>query len=315
MSKNKYIEFCNIENGIPIFSQPWYLDIFCGSNQWDVIIIEKNNEIIASMPYYYLDNDIQMPRLTQNMGPFIKNAELKTDKILTIEKEICNQLISNLPEFKNFHQNFSPKITNWLPFYWKGFKQTTRYTYVLENIKNKDVIYKNFRENLKRDIKKASKNLKIRTDLPIEVIFDLLNKTFERQNIPNPYPFSSLKLLDQKAQSNNQILKIFALDEQNNVHSAVLIVWDRERAYYLISGSDPDFRGSGANSLLIWESIKFCSEFIDIFDFEGSMIEPIEHFVRGFGATQVPYFSVTKNNYNKKEEFLMKVFSKIQSYL
>jgi hypothetical protein len=45
------------------------------------------------------------------------------------------------------------------------------------------------------------------------------------------------------------------------------------------------------------------------------MIEPIEHFVRGFGATQVPYFSVTKNNYNKKEEFLMKVFSKIQSYL
>jgi hypothetical protein len=31
-----------------------------------------------------------------------------------------------------------------------------------------------------------------------------------------------------------------------------------------------------------------------VFDFEGSMLEPIEHFVRAFGGRQTPYFSVSK---------------------
>jgi hypothetical protein len=32
------------------------------------------------------------------------------------------------------------------------------------------------------------------------------------------------------------------------------------------------------------------------FDFEGSMIEPVEKFFRAFGATQMPYFQVKKTN-------------------
>ena len=31
-----------------------------------------------------------------------------------------------------------------------------------------------------------------------------------------------------------------------------------------------------------------------MFDFEGSMLEPVEHFVRGFGGRQTPFFSVWK---------------------
>ena len=34
----------------------------------------------------------------------------------------------------------------------------------------------------------------------------------------------------------------------------------------------------GATSLLMYESIKFASTKVDCFDFEGSMIEPIERF-------------------------------------
>jgi len=33
-----------------------------------------------------------------------------------------------------------------------------------------------------------------------------------------------------------------------------------------------------------------------MFDFEGSVRQPIERFFRGFGCCQVPYFSVTKMN-------------------
>ena len=33
-------------------------------------------------------------------------------------------------------QNFHYGITDWLPFYWEGYRQTTRYTYMLKDIRN-----------------------------------------------------------------------------------------------------------------------------------------------------------------------------------
>jgi len=43
----------------------------------------------------------------------------------------------------------------------------------------------------------------------------------------------------------------------------------------------------------MWHAIQFASTVSTIFDFEGSMIEPVERFFRGFGAVQTPYFSLT----------------------
>jgi len=57
-------------------------------------------------------------------------------------------------------------------------------------------------------------------------------------------------------------------------------------------GADPRLRSSGAQSLLFWEAIKLASEKNLKFDFEGSMIEPIERVFRAFGATQVPYLQL-----------------------
>jgi hypothetical protein len=43
----------------------------------------------------------------------------------------------------------------------------------------------------------------------------------------------------------------------------------------------------------MWEAIKFASTVTKRFDFEGSMIEPVERFFRAFGAKQTPYFALT----------------------
>jgi len=88
------------------------------------------------MPYYvtrkYGLKLIQMPPLTQTMGPYIKYPDgQKYDTRLSREREIMNYFIDHLPKFDGFTVQFSKKITNWLPFYWRGFKQTTRYTYVI----------------------------------------------------------------------------------------------------------------------------------------------------------------------------------------
>jgi len=67
---------------------------------------------------------------------------------------------------------------------------------------------------------------------------------------------------------------------------------DTSYAYYLLGGADPRLRSSGAQSLLFWEAIKLASRKNLKFDFEGSMIEPIERVFRAFGAVQVPYLQI-----------------------
>jgi hypothetical protein len=76
------------------------------------------------------------------------------------------------------------------------------------------------------------------------------------------------------------------------VHAVAYAVWDDKAAYYVLGGGEPDLRNSGATSLLVWELIMRAREVTDVFDFEGSMMEPLERFFRAFGGRQTPYLHV-----------------------
>ena len=43
-NKEKYKELCKA-NDVPLFSQYYWLDAVCGSNNWDVIVVEENDYI------------------------------------------------------------------------------------------------------------------------------------------------------------------------------------------------------------------------------------------------------------------------------
>ena len=109
----------------------------------------------------------------------------------------------------------------------------------------------------------------------------------------------------------NNCCKIFlAKDIDHNIHSGIFLVWTKKTVYYLIGGSNPEYRNSESMSLLMWESIKFASSFVDEFDFEGTMVESIERFIRGFGAAQSPYFQLTKVS----PKFLKPLYEDVNDY-
>ena len=101
----------------------------------------------------------------------------------------------------------------------------------------------------------------------------------------------------------------FAVDAQERVHAACYLVWTKKYAYYIMGGGDSDLRSSGAAAYVLWEAIKFAAGVSEVFDFEGSMIEPVERFVRCFGALQRPYFSVTRNEIKVRDRILWKLNS------
>lgn len=301
--KIKYRDLCKTEHTIPIFSKDWWLDAVCGEKNWDVILIKKGGNIVASLPYRMSKmhgyNVITMPSLTQAMGPWIKYPEnQKLASKLSYEEKLLTSLINKLPKTALFRQNFHHTVTNWLPFYWKAFSQTTRYTYILDDLSDTKKLWKNLQSNIRKEINKASKrfNLKIKYDLDIDRFLELNEMVFERQKLKPPYSRDFVKRLHSACVEHNAQKIIYTEDQNRRVYAAVYIVWDKMSAYYLMGGSNPIMRVSGANSMCMWNAIIFASQITKLFDFEGSMIQPIERFFRSFGAKQKPYSQITKFN-------------------
>jgi hypothetical protein len=280
-----------------IFDQPWWLDAVA-PGAWSEIVIENDGRPAARLPYVFRRRRglriVTQPALTQTLGPWVASSEARYARRLGTEKHSMNELLDRLPPFDLFLQNFSPAVTNWLPFYWAGFSGTTRYTYRIEDLTDLDAVWSGFLPNIRTDIRKSSRQVEVRSGLPVEGLWPLIAETFTRQGAAPPYCPALLQRLDAACTGRDAGRAFFAVDAHERTHAAIYVVWDTRTAYYLIGARKDEFAHAGATSLLLWEAIKFASAVTRVFDFEGSMIEPVERFFRAFGAQQVPYFQVWK---------------------
>ena len=287
----------------PIFHESWWLDAIAGPGNWGESVVCENDIVIARL-HWFSETKLgftllTQPPLTQSLGPSFDPLILGNDsaKKFGIEKKLTEELLEKLPEHDYFQQNFSIKINNWLPWYWKGYEQTTRYTYILKNITDLDRVWDGMQSSTRRQVRKAKKRgVEIVSDLSIDLFIELHEKTFYRQNKKLPYSKNLIAQLDGACEKKGARKIFFAQDQKSNLHAAVYLVWNKDSAWYLMGGGDPIYRDSGAYSLALWEAIKFASTVTKSFDFEGSMIEPIERFFRGFGGFPTPYFQVKKTN-------------------
>jgi hypothetical protein len=298
--RNQYRSFCSIESSVPIFSKGWWLDAVCGEDNWDVIIIKKGEDIVATLPYYLIKGrlftTIGMPSLTQTLGPWLRVSKTKYADILSEQKKLMTEIINQLPPFDYFFQNFHYSITNWLPFYWKGFSQTTRYTYIIEDISTLENVWNNFSYAKIKNIKKAEKTVTVNFDLSAKDFYNNHRMTLAKQGEEISYSWDLFERIYNAGYAHDAAKTIYATDNEGNIHAALFVIWDSQSAYDLISTIDPDFRNSGAATLLVKEIIKYVSTRTEKFDFEGSMIEGVENSFRQFGAIQKPYFSVFKTD-------------------
>jgi hypothetical protein len=299
--RDKYRKFSERHAGIPLFSRGWWLDGVAGETGWDVALVERGGTIVAALPYIAKRRlrlrIVTQPPLTQSLGPWLADSDVRSSTRLAFEKDAMGELVAQLPQYDRFVQNWHYSRTNWLPFYWQGFRQTTKYTYVLKDLSDQAALWSGLQANIRGDIRKAESRyaLRVREDLPLSNFVALNRMTFSRQGKSLPYSETLVRSLDNSCVRRGARKILIAVDEQGRPHAGVYIVWSERSAYYLIGGGDPELRSSGATSLCMWEAIKFASTVAQQFDFEGSMLEPVERFFRAFGAEQVPYFNVYKN--------------------
>ena len=312
-NKERYREFYKSHPDICVFSAPWWLDAVAG-NAWDVILIEDSGSIIASFPYVYTKRKlgikkIEMPQLTQKLGPyFVYKENMSYSHKIKYEHSLYQKIIDNLPYYDEFHINFDQYYKNWLSFYWSGFSQSTLYSYRLTEIKDYETLFKNFANYKRQKIKKGKNLFTVKYDLLANDFYDYFLGAIKTRDVVIGFSFELFMSIYNAVYAANQGKVFYCIDSANNIHAVALIVWDNTTAYYLIGMRKPEYTNSGGTEFLIFEVIKYVSQFVDIFDFEGSMIKGVEEAYRYFGTQQTEYYSISKVN-NK----LLKLYRALRS--
>jgi hypothetical protein len=303
LSKEKYRELCRIEGSIPIFSKDWWMDAVCGEDNWEVLVVERNGEIVASMPFFmrykYGLRIITQPKLTQTNGVWIKYPHNQSiSKKLSYEMELMNEIINQIERLKvdYFCQNWHYSLTNWQPFYWKGFQQTTRYTFVLDDLTDLGSTFGGFSKVVRKNINRAKREAIIYDTNDIEKFYEMNKKVFGRQGINIPYSFQLISQLDAVCRENTARKIFCAEDSEGRLNAMLYLVWDENSAYLLASGTEPELRDANFKTLLVWKAIEFASKVTNKFDFEGSMIKPIAEYFAKFGGKPKPYFQVSRGS-------------------
>jgi len=298
-NKDDYAALCAKDDSLGLFMQPWWLDAVCGPEKWDVALVKKGDDVQGALPYAvkrkYGLTILATPPLTQCLGPWVKDTGAKYNKRLSHEKDVMQGLIAALPKAPLIYTSWPWRMTNWLPFYWAGFRQTTRYTYVIEDLSDHEAMWANLGENARNEIRKAqSRGVAVVEDAGLDDYLAINAKSYERQQMDVPYDEALVRRLDAACAARGARTILIAKDGEGRVHAGLYLVHDRHSTYYLMGGGDPELRGNGGSSLLMWHALKQAGRQSRIFDFEGSMIEPIERYMRSFGAVQKAYFTVYK---------------------
>ncbi len=267
----------NAINGT-VYAMSWYLDIV--SPGWEALV---NNDYSIAMPLpkknKYGFKYLSQPFYSQQLGVFSINEIKKSD---------FYQFLDKIPyKFYRLQLNSS----NCFDFP----KEALRLNYILKLNKPYDKLQREYGKNCKRNVKKLeSKNQKLVNNTSPEKFLEFVETNLAFKPIKGVMPV--LKSIIRKSFENGSGKIISTIDDSSNkILAAVFIIIWKNRFYYLMPASSEKGKEYNSMFLLVDKLIQQHSESNKIVDFEGSSIEGVARFYKGFGAT-CEYYPILNQN-------------------
>ncbi len=270
------------DNGL-IYATAGYLDAM--AKQWDALVL---GDYEAVMPLtwnkkwgiYYL---YQAP-FTACLGLFGKN----------ISAELLEEFLQQIPsKFK--YWDISLNQGNY--FLLQNFNLVQRMNFVLHLDKPYENLYAAYRDNIKRNIKKAEKlNCFIKKNIAVDEVIAL--SAFQSKSFSNltDEDFSRFKNLYLNLYKHGQAITYGVCNAAGELLSSCVFYFFKNRAYYILVGNHPNGKTIGASHALIDAFIKDHAAQDLILDFEGSDIANLAFFYSSFGASEEKYVALKQNN-------------------
>lgn len=296
-----YDAFCERTN-VPLFARSFWLDAVCPGT-WNVIFSKRGNTVAAALPYHFKRKFglrfLLQPQLTQFTGiQFDYALTGKTDyNRRTFARKCVDDVLAQLRElhFAYMQLCFQHGFTDWLPFYWEGFTQTTRYTYIIKDIKDMERTVASFHASKRQHLRNAAEaELTATTELTAQEFHEFHKRCRQEAGKKLLYPDDVFLNLAQALNERSRCFFLGVKGKDDKLQAAVFVVLDSDTAYQLINCTAPRYHGSGASTYVVEQAIRHCSGIVSSYDFEGSMQKSIEYSYSKFGTEQVPYMMIEK---------------------
>ncbi len=262
-----------------VYAQSWYLDIV--SAKWEALII-GNYEYIFPLTQSKKAgiNYILQPYYTQQLGIF---SAQKADN------NIIDLFINNIPKkFKYIDINLNELNSCEKCIF------TTKPNTLLDLNRPYSDLHKDYNTNTKRNIKKAEKNnLRFSDTINLDEYKTLKGECLGAEL--SKVPIENLHKIIEVSFAKS-ICKIVGAYKDDKLCSAVVFVNSSNRIIYLNACSNQTGTENKAMFLVLDSFIKNNSNSNRIIDFEGSAIEGVSRFFKGFGGNEVNYYNYKKNS-------------------
>lgn len=235
------------------------------------------------------------PPYTPAIGPFFEprasNPAARTDEQRAVVEAMAEHLSGSAAAVTSLA--LSVGISDGLPFYWRGWKVVPHYTYRIDLTQSEEVLLAAMSAQQRNPINKARKDgVCVEETADAVDLRALVLKTFSRQDKAFSPRVMNLVLNAYPPGKNSAC---FISRHQGLPIAGAYIVHDDRTAYNLMTGYDDAHAHNGAGPLAMWHAIlKAKAMGLKVFDFEGSVVPPIERYFRGFGGQLTPLFTVNK---------------------
>ena len=300
-NKEQYIKICATNPNIPVFSQPWWLDVVC--KQWDVAIAQKGEHITGTWAYPVEKKLgitlIRTPKLTPYLGPkVLYPTDLKESKADGFEHDTVSELIKQLPNAKVWNLAMPPKLKQAGIFKNNHLQNKVQQTFLLELNETEENLLANMKDTLRRNIRMAEDEVIITNDPKyLKDLYHYQQNTLTKKGKHIAFSLRDMQRIMDACMAHNACKLWVAKDKkEKKIHAIVWQVWDANCSYYFMGGQNPDSNQYRPMSLLLWNTIKEAKKMGNhFFDLEGSMDEGVERFFRNFGGDRELYMILLKN--------------------
>ncbi|HET7733399.1 MAG TPA: hypothetical protein VFK73_06110 [Paludibacter sp.] len=251
------------------YAYSWYLDVV--SPGWEALI-SKNYEYIMPLPLkskFKIPYLVQ-PILTQQLGIFSKHK---------INEDIIEEFIKEIPYFSyeinlNEHNSYSKALV------YPNFTLNLNQPY--------NQIASSYTKNTQRNIEKADKlNLQIKFGLSTKEFLDFYSSVEKNYS---SITLSTLEKLINAGIAVNALTLYGVYSKENNLIAGLCLLKSCNTLTNLLPVSSPEGKAASAMFFLIDFLIRKEGDNFKTFDFEGSKIEGVARFYKGFGAVNHPYY-------------------------
>jgi len=262
-------------NGL-IYGYSFYLDHM--AKNWDALVM-NDYEVVMPLTWNkkYGIRYLYQPFLTAQLGVFGKN----------ITEEQIGLFAQFIPiSFRLIEINLNSGNITGFP---TGFS-IHRSNYVLDMNKSYDEIYKAYRENIQRNIKKAFQlGCSLQKDFDVEKVIELAVHQMKSQGNEESENIEHFRKLYKYLHPRQMATTYGIFSNQNELLASCVFFFSHNRAYYILVGNHPDSKNTGASHALIDGFIKDNAASNKFLDFEGSDIPTLALFYSSFGAANEIY--------------------------